>query len=355
MKSRFKHFIALTVLLANGIASFGQQTTETDTGKTGLEYWHKWLEDWMNPDNQGNNGQGGTSSQGTTSPITPPPLPIEVVEEKTKATCDEFTITWYNRAIAKFYGLDIYEFHGGHINHSDLDPSDWCEWPHCDYSYYNYNYGYNSYEMHWHTFKNLKPDTQYSVYIYGYTLDSNGKKIIVEESEEIWFWTESITLSSPTGNQWGSCGTVKVDAPSDCVVTKWEYDKKVLVPRDGDSFSKKFEVLKYGVGTKVSATIMCPSGKVYTKDITITIKPLNLYCESKVWRCNSVIKMNLENAPASLKTVKWTSSDNLQICYSGFNNTIKYAYFQQRVLVVRGLKQVSPIMVSHTLNNFHIA
>ncbi len=330
MKSRFKHFIALTVLLANGIASFGQQTTETDTiGKTGTEYWWEWLENRMNPDNpdnQGNNGQGGTnngqggtSSQGTTSQK---PKEIEIDEKNTTTTCEEITIYWKNRPNVEFYGLDFFE-DGEHIGHSE------CEGLHCDYSYYDYNRGYNRGEttMNWHKFKNLKPGKKYQIDIYGYTI--NGKIIVLEQSLGNYYWTESITISSSTGKDpWGYCGTVKVDAPSDCVVTKWEYDTKVLVPRDGDSFSRKFEVLRYGVSTKVSATIMCPSGNVYTRDITIAIKPLKLYCESNDWKCNSVIKMNLENAPASLKTVKWTSSDNLQICYSGFNNTIKYAYFQ---------------------------
>lgn len=204
------------------------------------------------------------------------------------------------------------------------------------------------------TFNNLKPDTYYRIRIDAYNILRNGDIQVIETSyssggDACDISTKSITISSPNGNEWGSCGTVEVKAPDDCVVTKWEYDRNVLIARNGSSSSIYFEVLKYGIiNTKVKATVKCKtSGKEYIREFPITIKPLTLTCASTTnnWACNSTIQMNLENAPASVKSVTWTCSSNLQLCYSGYNSTYKYAHF-----VVSGTG-TAWIKATYTYNN----
>ena len=350
MKSRFKHFIALTVLLANGIASFGQQyppcpsswpqyptlnyrdmtgdgkITEGDSLLCELEYREALQKYWSDMNLLGHYGKFTEEESLPAGPTQS----IEITYEE--STCDAITLSWSTTKIPQFYGILLKEENGDYIK----APKSY-EWPHNKYSYVTPNAG------SWHTIENLKPGTRYEIYIYGYILtnDSKGHRIIEELYNDMdgRISTKPITISSPQGKTWGNFGSVVVSFPDDCEVTKWEYDEKVLKKLGGNgskvngiiTSSLSFDVLKYNTRTTIKATIKCNScGKIYTREFPITIKDLNLYCESKVWRCNSVIKMNLENAPASLKTVKWTSSDNLQICYSGFNNTIKYAYFQAK-------------------------
>lgn len=221
MKSRFKHFIALAVLLANGIASFGQQTTETDTtGKTGLEWWYEWWMKLDNQDNQGNYGQGGTYT--LTLPLLPAvPNSIKINSVEYDKTCDGFKFSWRSKENPEYYRYFIKEENGSYI--------------------------IKEFDTQWTSgaFKNLIPGKRYEVYIRGYS------------------------------------------------------DLKVIEESD-----------------------------IYYLELPTATKKLKLSCEFATWGCNSSIRMILENAPASVKTVKWTCSDNLQCRYSGFNNTIKYAYFE---------------------------
>ncbi len=331
MKIKFKHLIALTVLLAIGQVSFGQGTTKTDSTKTGLEWWYEWWEK-----NNKNNGDGSFIEEiyaSTTVNL------IEEVDAK-YITCDEATIYWSTTKKPQCYGIYIYEIGTGEMIVCDGYRT--YQWPDVYYSYVDHSgIGY------W-TFKNLKPGTEYGVYVFGYvyTNDSKGHKII-EQSDYFWFRTLPVTISSPDGNNWGAYGTVNVSA-SGCVVTKWEYNKNVLVERGGNDFSRYFEVLSYGTKTTVKATIKCKtSGKEYVREFPITIKPLTLTCASTTnnWACNSTIQMNLENAPASVKSVTWTCSSNLRLCYSGYNSTYKYAHF-----VVSGTG-TAWIKATYTYNN----
>ena len=360
MKAKFKLLIALTVLLATGQLSFGQgewgsygpfpfYVPVNDTNNDGVidrtdsaYCYNEWAKNqYGHPESS----QSGSFTEEHYTEIRE--IEIEEVEDRT--TCDKFTVTWNGNATVEYYGINLYEYDDKR-NSIKIHDKNNRAYPHTAYSYYIVvDRTKDRLSNTTFTFENLKPGTWYEVGVTGYNFNSMTPSPVTLEDTRYWeyFYTEPITISSSDNNEWGAAGSVVVEAPTDCEVIKWDYDSNVLVKRDvktsktetnyeftkkyGYKFTCNFEVLKYNTKTKVTATIRCKSsGKVYTRDITITIKPLNLYCESKVWRCNSVIKMNLENAPASLKTVKWTSSDNLQICYSGFNNTIKYAYFQAK-------------------------
>ena len=356
MKSRFKHFIALTALLAIGQVSFGQQypqrptlnyrdvtgdhqITGIDSALCEYEYNGALEKYYRDVDYYLEKYCKFTEERYTEIPQT-----IDVEKVYNNNGCDHFTITWKGKIKPQYYGIilieDPYEIKD---SKKTLHDNNNTELPHNKFSYYikvDPSLAWSSNTTFTFTFTNLQPDTEYEVTVFGYNYDPKGFEI-VEQSKIFDSWTDDIKISTPDKNGWGAAGSAIVTAPYDCEVIKWDYDRNVLVQVGTNKesngyygkikFTSNFEVLKYNTKTKVTATIRCKSsGHVYTRDITVTIKPLNLYCESKVWRCNSVIKMNLENAPASLKTVKWTSSDNLQICYSGFNNTIKYAYFQAK-------------------------
>lgn len=77
MEIKFKHLIVLTVLLAMGQFSFGQNKKDT-TGQTGLEYWYEWWEK-----NYENNGDGSFTEEQYSAPSS---KTIEIEEKKSLAT-----------------------------------------------------------------------------------------------------------------------------------------------------------------------------------------------------------------------------------------------------------------------------